>query len=203
MTEDKSYSILFEMNKLFFRTSSFRADKESVLHKGIYNYELASMLSALALSGITYVILAFYFKVTLMHYLASTLIFIIAFISFRKYIFRERYLEIVFDKTNKMARLRCPWFIGMRTEEIPFSSINSVKVGSRHILPTNIDGIQFVQKISAQHGSPVPGLGEEKEFVTLSLKLTDGTERIIYSEKIENIHEPSLPLNEIRAFIGK
>jgi hypothetical protein len=203
MKEEKPYSIFIEMNKLLFRTSSFKADKESVLHKGIYNYELASMLSALVLSGITYVLLAFYFKVTIMHYLANTLVFVIAFVSFRKYIFRERYLEIIFDKTNKMARLRRPWLIGMRTEEIPFSSINSVKVGSRHILPTNIDGIQFVQKISAQHGSPVPGLGEEKEFVTLLLKLTDGSERIIYSEKIENISEPSLPLNEIRNFLEK
>jgi hypothetical protein len=203
MTEEKPYSIITEIDKLCFRTSSFEADKESVLHKGIYNYELSSMLSAMILSGIVYTIMAFSFKVTIIHYLASTLIFIVAFICCRRYIFRDRDLEIVFDKTKKSARLCWPGFIGMRTEEIPFGSIKSVEAGSRQIIPVNIDGIEFVQKISAQHGSPVPGLGEEKEFVTLLLKLTDGTERIIYAGRIENINEPSLPLNEIRGFLGK
>jgi hypothetical protein len=201
LSEEKPYAIIIDMDKLCFRTSSFEADKQSVLHKGIYNYELASMLSALMLSGTIYAIIAFNFKVIIMHYIASTLIFIIAFISFRRYIFRERNLEIVFDKTKKVARLCRPGFIGMRTEEISLDSIKSVEVGSRQILPENVDGIEFVQKISAQHGSPVPGLGEEKEFVTLLLKLTDGTERIIYTEKIDNRNEPSLPLNEIRAFL--
>jgi hypothetical protein len=161
------------------------------------------MLSALMLSGTIYTIMAFNFKMTIIHYLANTLIFIIAFISFRRYIFRERYLEIVFDKTKKIARLCRPGFIGMRTEEMSYSSIKSVEVGSRQILPANVDGIQFVQKISAQHGSPIPDLTEEKNFVTLLLKLTDGTERIIYAEKIDNRNEPSLPLNEIRAFLKK
>jgi hypothetical protein len=79
--------------------------------------------------------------------------------------------------------------------------MKSVDIGSSQILPVNLDGIEFVQKISAQHGSPVPGLGEEKEFVTLLLKLTDETERIIYAEKIDNKNEPVLPLNEIRGFL--
>jgi hypothetical protein len=203
MIEEKPYSISIEMNKLCFRTSSFEADKESMLHKGIYNYELSSMLSAMMLSGIIYVIMAFNFKVTIIHYMAGALSFIIAFISFRKYIFRERYLEIVFDKTKELARLCRPGFIGTRTEYIPFSSIKSVEAGSRQVHPGNIDGMQFVQKISAQHGSPVPGLGEEKEFVTLLMKLSDGTERVLYTGKIENISEPSLPLNEIRVFLQK
>ncbi len=118
------------------------------------------MMSAMMLSGAIYAVLALNFKVIVFHYIASVLVFVIVFISFRKYIFRERYLEIVFDKTKEIATLRRSRFIGMRTEKIPFSSIKSVEAGSRQILPVNIDGIQFVQKISAQHGSPVPGLEE-------------------------------------------
>ena len=49
----------------------------------------------------------------------------------------------------------------------------------------------------------MPGLGEEKDFVTLLLKLTDGTERTIYTGKIDNKNEPSLPINEIRDFLEK
>jgi hypothetical protein len=201
LKEENLYSITVKTDMLCFRTSSYEADKESMLHKGIYNYELASMSSAMMLSGAIYAIMAFNFNVTIFHYIASVLIFIIAFISFRKFIFRERYLEIVLNKTKEVATLRQSRFIGMRTKEIPFSSIESVEAGSRQVLPVNIDGIKFVQKISAQHGSPVPGLEEEKEFVTLLLKLTDGTERVLYTGKIENISEPSLPLVEIRAFL--
>jgi hypothetical protein len=201
MTREKPYSIIIETNKLCFRTSSFKADKESMLHKEIYNYELASMLSAVILSGTIYAIMAFNFQDTIIHYLVGAISFIIAFVSFRSYIFRDRDLEIVFNKTKRLARLSRPRFIGMKTEEISFSSIKAVEVGYSQILPENIDGIEFVQKISAQHGSPLPGLGEKKEFVTLLLKLTDGTERIIYTGKVENINEPSLPLNEIRAFL--
>jgi hypothetical protein len=203
MTREEPYTIITEMNKLCFRTHSYEADKESMLHKGIYNYEMASMLSAMMLSGTVYVVLALYFKVTVIHYIASMLMFILAFISFRLFIFKERYLEIVFDKARKVATLRTPWLGWMRTEKISFGSILSVEAGSRHIIPANIDGIQFVQKISAQHGSPIPGLGEEKDFVTLLLKLTDGTERTIYTGKIDNKNEPSLPLNEIRDFLKK
>ena len=203
MTQKKPYTIITELNKLCFSTYSYEADKESMLHKGIYNYEMASILSATMIAATVYVILALYFKVTVIHFIASTLMFIIAFVSSRRFIFRERDLEIVFDKTRKIATLRTPRLVGMRTENISFDSILSVEAGNRHIIPVNIDGIQFVQKISAQHGSPIPGLGEEKDFVTLLLKLTDGTERTIYTGKIDNKNKPSLPINEIRDFLKK
>lgn len=203
MTQKEPYTIITEMNKLCFRTHSYEADKESMLHKGIYNYEMASILSAMIIAGTVYVILALYFEVTVTHFIASTLMFIISFVGLRRFIFRERDLEIVFDKTRKVATLRTPGLVGMRTDKISFDSILSVEAGSRHIIPANIDGIQFVQKISAQHGSPMPGLEEEKDFVTLLLKLTDGTERTIYTGKIDNINEPSLPINEIRDFLKK
>ena len=203
MTQKEPYTIIAELNKLCFRTHLYEADSESMLHKGIYNYEMASILSATMIATTVYVILALYFKVTAIHFIASTLMFIIAFVSLRKFIFRERDLEIVFDKTRKVATLCTPRLVGMRTEKISFDNILSIEAGSRHILPANIDGIEFVQKISAQHGSPMPGLGEEKNFVTLLLKLTDGTERTIYTGKIDNKNEPSLPLNEIRDFLKK
>jgi uncharacterized integral membrane protein len=201
MKFQNSYRLNIESNRLYFSTPSFKAEKESVLHEGIYNYELSSMLAALFLSGIVYIIAVINFKATSIHYLASTFTFMISFMFFRSFIFRKRELQVVFDNETRMARIKRPGIIGMRKEQIPFSNIQSIEVGSRHILPVNIDGIKFVQKISAQHGSPIPGLGEEKEFVTLILKLTDGREQIIYAEKIENNNEPSLPLKEIREFI--
>ncbi|TNF53219.1 hypothetical protein EP227_06240 [bacterium] len=78
--------------------------------------------------------------------------------------------------------------------------ISSIEVGSVKYVPENIDGIDFVQKISLQHGSPVPGLGDEEEYITLLLNLADGSERIIYAGRSEE--EPELPITEMRNFLG-
>jgi hypothetical protein len=78
--------------------------------------------------------------------------------------------------------------------------ISSIEVGSIKYVPENIDGIDFVQRISLQHGSAVPGLGNEEEYITLLLKLTDGSERIIYAGRSEE--EPELPITEMRNFLG-
>ncbi len=64
--------------------------------------------------------------------------------------------------------------------------------------------IKFVQKISAQHGSAMPELSEEEEFITLSFSLADGSDRVIYAGKIDGGKvdgEPSIPVNEIRNFL--
>ncbi len=203
MTQEKSYSINKDENQLIFTTFSFRADRGSLLHKGLYNYELASMLSALILSGIIYMFLAFNYTMTVIYYFPIIIIFVIAFIGFRKFIFRERRLKIVFDKFSKIARISWPTLIGQRNEEIPIDNIRSVEIGNKKIVPENIDGIKFVEKISLQHGSAIPGLGDEVEFITLLLKLTDGSERLIYAEKIEGKieGEPEAPVKEIRDFL--
>ena len=90
-------------------------------------------------------------------------------------------------------------FLSVKKEVIPFGDIGSVEMGSTRYDPVNIDGIHFVQKISAQHGSAVPGLSESEEFVTLSIRKTDGSEKTIFAGKIED--EPDIPLNEIKDFM--
>jgi len=205
MSEGRNYSIKHEENRLIFETSSFRADRNSVLHKGIYNYELSSLLSASAVSGILYTLLAFNYRMIFIHYLCIAGIYIIAFILFRNFIFRGRVLTAVFDGSKRHATIKYPGIIGMKTEEIPFSKIESVEIGSRNIIPENPDGIEFVQKISLQHGSAVPGLEDEQEFVTLLLKLDDGTERVIYAAEIyaRIDGEPETPLQEIKDFLAE
>jgi hypothetical protein len=78
--------------------------------------------------------------------------------------------------------------------------ISSIEVGSIKYVPENIDGIDFVQRISLQHGSAVPDLGNEEEYITLLLKLTDGSEQIIYAGRSEEA--PELPITEMRNFLG-
>ena len=104
-----------------------------------------------------------------------------------------------FDKTDQMVTLKYPG-IFPKKESIPFNAISSLELGSKKYVPQNIDGIDFVQKISIQHGGAVPGLGQEEEYITVSLKLKSNSHKIIFACRTEA--EPELPLNDIRHFLG-
>lgn len=197
----KDYQIKTEKDRLIFTTSSFQAEKTSALHKGIYTREFASMLFASATCLLAYMVMVFISReILLIHILIIIFIFTIAFLVSRKTLFKEKYIKVVFNKSDSTASIIRSGIFKRTTERIPLGHIKSIDVGSKKFTPENIDGIKFVQRISLQHGSFVPGLGDEEEFITLSLRLTDGSERIIYAGKIEG--EPEIPLKEIKDFLG-
>ncbi len=201
----KKYTLQKKTDSLIFRTSSFRAEKKSVLHSGIYNKEFSSALSATALSGIVYLFLFLSIRMTALYYLILILIFVAGFFWFRAFVFKERYLEVVFNKSNKTVKITRHDLIRRKIETFSLDNLSSIDVESKKFVPENPDGIKFVEKISIQHGSFIPGLGDEQEFVSLVLKFNDGTERNIYTDKIEGKigGEPELPLRDIRDFLGK
>jgi hypothetical protein len=197
---NKKYHINRQEDTLIFTTTSYKAEKTSVLHKGIYTKEFSSMLFASATGIFVYFIIRLISNETgLIHYIITILIFMVTFVGANSLIFKEKHLRVAFDRTNKTVTITRYGIIRKDIEEIPFSNIESIKVGSKRFTPENIDGIRFVEKISLQHGSAIPGLGDEEEFITLSLKLTDGSERVIYAGKIED--EPEIPLKEIKNFL--
>jgi hypothetical protein len=204
LSDKKGYSLEENDNILVFTTASFRAEKSSVLHSGIYNYEFSSILSASFVCGIVYVLAAVKYRVSLDLLLVIVVLFITVFVLFRRFVFRDKSLKVVFDRSERSLKIYRPFIIGCRSEELSFEDIASVEVGSKSIALENLDAVRFVQKISLQHGSEVPGLGDEEEFVTLSLKLRDATERLIYAGKVEgNIEgEPEMPLKEIQDFLA-
>lgn len=197
-----NYKIEIESDKLVFITSSFKAERTSVLHSGVYTKEFSSMLFASAAALAAYVLTGG--RTPLVRYTLLILIFALSFIGANKYIFKERELQVVFDKKDKTVNMIQSGLFTKKREKIPFANIKSVDIGNRQFVPENIDGINFVQKISAQHGSAVPGLGEAVEFITLSLQLTDGSDRIIYAARIYEGKidgEPEMPVMEIRNFL--
>ncbi len=203
MNSSKKYQIEIEKDRLIFRTALFRAEKGSVLHKGVYTKEFASMLFASAICVSVYMVMV-NDEITFFHHLIVLSVFIITFLGSRKFLFKERSIEVVFDKPNNTLRITRPRLIKKKIEEMPLDNIRSVSAGSKKFIPQNPDGIKFVERISLQHGSPVPGLGDEEDFITLLLNLTDGSERIIYAEKIEGKIDgvSEIPLKEIRNFLA-
>ena len=197
----ENYQLKTENNKLIFRTSSFKAEKTSVLHSGVYTREFSSTLFASAVCVLAYMSTGLPgIKPAIVRYIILIFIFVVAFLAAIKCIFKERYLEVDFDRSDKSVNIVHPGIIRKKIEKIHFDDIKSLGFGTRKFVPENIDGIKFVQKISAQHGSAMPGLSDTEEFITLSLNLKDGSERIIYAEKIDE--EPEIPVNEIRNFLN-
>lgn len=194
------YDLRTENNRLIFSTRSFRAEKSSVLHSGVYTNEFASMLAASAMAVVAYVAADSAEGVKHVRYLWTMITFIVSFVVSRIFIFRDRNLKVEFNRDSKTVEIIRPSLFFKKTETIPFSDIKAVAVGNRKFTPVNVDGIRFVQKISLQHGSAMPELSQEEEYITIALKLMNGSERIIYAGRIE--HEPELPVNEIKRFIG-
>jgi hypothetical protein len=197
-----NYQLKIKGSKLVFKTSSFKAEKTSVLHSGVYTKEFSSMLFASAAGLAAYMLTGG--RPPVVRYTILIIIFAAAFLLAGKYIFKERELQVVFDRKDKTVYVLQSGLFTKKRENVPFANIKSVDIGNRQFVPENIDGINFVQKISAQHGSAVPGLGEVEEFITLSLQLTDGSERIIYAARIKEgtvNGEPEVPAREIRNFL--
>ncbi len=186
-------------NILTFTTASFKAEKTSVLPSGVYSKEFSSMMLASALCTFVYMFTDF-INSTALRSAIFLLFFILFFFGTRKYIFYDKKLKVKFNNNANTVLITRPGIILSKTEELPFSKIRSVEIGNKIFTPDNPDGVAFVEKISAQHGSFVPGLGDEEEFVTLSLKLYDGTERVIFAGHVED--EPEIPLIKIRAHLG-
>ena len=201
-----NYQLIKENDRLVFRTPFFRAEKSSVLHAGVYTREFSSMLFASALCVLFYMVTDMAsIRTPLVRYGILILIFIVAFLGGNKYIFKEKYLQAEFNKAAGTVTIVRSGLLKKSSETIPFDRIQSVDIGSTSFIPENVDGIHFVQKISAQHGSAVPGLDEVEEYVTLLLRLKDGSEHILYAAKIDGGKvdgEPEIPVGEIRSFLG-
>jgi hypothetical protein len=201
MKSEGGYNFRKKGNELIFETTSYSAEKSSVLHSGVYSREFSSMLLASALCLGIFVASGYIIDdAKLARFVTAIIFFIPLFFLSRKTLFRDRILKLIMDGSSNTVLLSKPGILLDKQEKIPFGKIASIEVGSKRFAPDNPDAVQFVQKISAQHGSPVPGLGDVEEYVTLSLKLTDGSEKVIFACRIEE--EPELPVNEMRRFLG-
>ena len=181
---NRNYKTRKEENTLIFITQMFRAEPDSVLHSGIYNREFASVLASAAVAGSIYVIAAMNSESSVFRSLVFLLIFTAGFPFFRTYVFRESLMEVVFNSASGEARIFTRWITKRLKETIALNSIKDISIEKRTQEVKNPDAVAFVEKISLQHGTVIPGFGEEKILFLLKLHLADGSERIIYSDSV-------------------
>ncbi|WP_333655561.1 hypothetical protein [Dissulfurispira sp.] len=195
------YQMDIKDNMLIFRTSSFRAEKGSVLHSGIYNRELSSSLAAGALVMLLGFFFTARFKTTAVHFIAALLLFVISFIVFRTCIFLEPVLCVAIDKKNGNIDITLRRILGRRRIISPLSELDSIRQDYLSVTPENPDGIRLVEQVALQHGTVIPGFGKTAEFYTVEMEFKNGKRITIFSSE-----EPSMA-EDVRAklsgFIGQ
>jgi hypothetical protein len=179
------YEMTLEDSRLRFRTRTFRAGMESVLHSGIFTPELTSSLA----SGAVVVIIVAAallggLRFGALHVAGVIALFVALFLMLRKYVFYEQCLEAVIDKASGEISLRIRKFMG---EERSYRLSDLIEVKRERVVvePENPDGVNFVAKIAIQHGQALPGFGETKTYYTVNLLFEDGTEETLFSSENE------------------
>jgi len=180
---DKSskYNIEKKGDSLIFSTEKYQVENSSVLHSGIFNKEFASMLSSAAFAGALYVILVMNYGNSGPIYLVTAILFLAGFPLFRKFIFRERKMETLFDLSSGIVKIALKGRDKIK-ESFPVKDISGMVIEKKMEKIVNRDGMAFVEKISLQHGAVIPGFGEEKILYILKLRLVDNTDRIIFAD---------------------
>lgn len=201
MDNRSTYQLEIKDNKLTFGTSSFISEGGSILHRGIYNRELASALAASVVSGGLFVFLSARTGNKILLYMMPILVFSVAFIFFRTVIFKESYLEAVFDKDSGQVSLviKRPF----RTLKSNFSMGSLSDIGLRHeeIEPENPDGIAVVEKVALQHGTVIPGFGEKRVFYYLELSFEPDRKTTIFVT--EERDKALMVADKIKGFLGR
>jgi hypothetical protein len=179
---DRKYTLCKEEGRLIFTTPVYKVGPDSVLHSGIYNREFSSMLASAAVAGLVYAVVAINSRNALMSFAIFLLLFAAGGLFFRKFIFKENLLKVAFDTVSGEAKIYTSWIIEKLRETIVTDNIKEIRIDRVKQEVENPDAVRFVEKISAQHGTVIPGFGKEKVLFLLKLCLADGTERTIYSD---------------------
>jgi len=199
-SENSTYRMAKDTTRLVFRTTSFVANRGSVLHSGIYNREFSSVLASFALAGIAYFLLVTGFGKKTFFYAVFMVLFIGTFPLFRTYVFRERYAEAVFDRAAATIEISRSWIRRKVLLNKPLESIAGIRIDTTKTEIVNRDGVAFVEKISAQHGTVIPGFGEEATFYSLKLRFSNGTESTLFADR--NMRDVISVYDEIKGFLN-
>jgi hypothetical protein len=199
--KERSYQIEKKDGILFFRTPNFATERESVLHSGIYNREMASVLTSFAIAGLVYMAVSINSKkVGLLQNGLFLIVFISGFVVLRTLVFKDRYLEAVFDLSSGRVDISLTRIFRRKKESALIGEIRQLVIEKQRSGVLNPDGVEFVEKISAQHGMVIPGFGEERVLFLLKLKFADGSEKVVFSAT--NMRDAIEAHDTIKEFLG-
>jgi len=167
--EEKPYQIENRGGIVALITTSFKTERGSVLHSGVFNRELASSLSAGGMIVIVSFFFALCFKISIPYWIAVGFLFAILFVFFRMVVFQEAVLETVFDREKGTITLATKRTIGSKVASYLLAELVGIRIGHMRVKNENIDAVRLVERIVLQHGTMIQGLGETNDFYTVEL----------------------------------
>ncbi len=177
MTNRGHYQLEIREDRLILRTSTFRPLVQSILHSGIYNREMASLLIASLTGGGGYVLLSFMDFDKVILFVVSLFIFAMTFLFFRTVVLKEPYLEAIFDRKGGSVSLIIKEPFRSLRDNFPITSVSDVAVNHREVEPVNPDGVDVVERIALRHGTVIPGLGAKRDIYSVELAMKDKGKR--------------------------
>ncbi|MBF0344734.1 MAG: hypothetical protein HQL06_10945 [Nitrospirae bacterium] len=177
MDKETGYRLSIQDNALRIETSSFKISKGSVLHSEVFNRELSSVFFAGGLSMAYLTVMALLHWAGYVHYGISAIVFVLSYPLFRTYIFKEPVLETVIDKKEQLITIIWTKVFGKKVLKLRLNDLRDIVLAYVVTPPHNPDGVAFVQKITSQHGTAIPGLGQTEHYY--AVELTFDTERLV------------------------
>lgn len=199
MGNNDKYQIEMNDNMLIFRTASYKAEKGSILHSGVFSRELASFLAA----GAVLTALGFFFvsnfKIITIHFIAAVFLFAALALFFRTYMFQEAHLDVVFDKGKGKIITTLKKAVGKDIRLYLMSELSGINSGQVTFKPENPDGVKVVENIALQHGTVIPGFGEVMVFNTVKMEFKQGDPVIIFASELKD--ETESIIKKLRKFL--
>ncbi|NOX19856.1 MAG: hypothetical protein GXO99_01135 [Nitrospirae bacterium] len=192
--QKERFSLTIEDGRIVLKTHSFRADKGSMLHSGIFSRELASSFVGAALALLTLLIFYLTIGLKLIYYVVAAGVFWVGTFFSRIFLFEEPFLETTIDKEDITILLNRP--IRKRLIKKNKAQLKDIKIDYWRFEPDNLDAIEFVEKIALQHGTVIPGFGEVKEFYNLVLDFGEESFTVLTSENKEEVEGVKKKLKE-------
>jgi hypothetical protein len=186
---EKSYQIEISGQSLVFRTSSVKAEKGSVLHSGIFNRELASLLAAGTIMIFLGLFFAGYGRIQTLHVIAGIVLFAMISLLLRKHLFHEPMLRAIFDGKKGILSIAQRGILFQKREGFSLTGLSGIALNRVVLRPENPDGIEIVEKIALHHFVVIPGFGETEEFFTVQLDFGEKSVMLFSSRKKEEAEE--------------
>lgn len=177
------YELTVGADWLLLKTAHYKVEKGSILHSGIYNREMSSSLASSAVAGAFLIAFAATTGAGALHFAIAAVLFVGGVVFFRMTVFKENPLAVSVSKADGKVTIKYPGVFFGHTESFATEEVEKLAVELTTITPENPDGIKVVKKIALQHGTVIPGFGEELELHSVSFVLKDGTKKTVFASK--------------------
>ncbi|MBF0556201.1 MAG: hypothetical protein HQK96_16905 [Nitrospirae bacterium] len=176
MNNAKSQDYSFELisGSLIFQTESFKSEKRSVLHSGVYNREMASAFVAVGAAFSYFAAVALSGRLNYIHYAITAVLFIVLYPLSWLFIFRRAALAVFLNNEKGIAAIAMKGAFRKKRILKTLNQLKDVTITHVKIEMGNPDGVAFVEKIALQHGTVIPGLGAARHVYAVEFVFDDG-----------------------------